>query len=129
MEPVSTALFASVLALGTAGIVLLLELRNRLRPWPGRRYVLSAPVTSGAPEHLFMSVHGLLRPGFSRLLRGQPWLAFAITGRPERVTFEVWVPEGEELLLDGLVRAAFPGAKLTPVDEPQASTGVVRVWR
>ncbi len=67
---------------------------RRVRSSARRVRVLPPPGTSGAPgaEMLWMSLHSLLRPGWRRLLSGQPHLAWEVVARPEEVEVGVWVP-------------------------------------
>src|SRR2546425_7855435 len=98
---------------GCATAVLLLAARSGLRSFEGRRYAFAGPVSAGSPEDFFMSLHGVLERPLSRLLRGQPWVALPIAGRPAGLGLEVWVPNRDAPIVDALGRAACPGAGLS----------------
>src|SRR2546425_8189145 len=112
---------------GCATAVVLLAACSRLHSFEGRRYALAGPVSAGSPEDFFMSLHGVLERPLTRLLRGQPWVALQIVGRPDGLGLEVWIPHREASLVDALVRAAFPGAELSSVDAVEDGEGVVRL--
>ncbi len=90
-----------------------------------RRMVLPADFDPGAVEQFFLGAgHGILRPRYRRLLEGQPWLSVELHGSAAGVDLLVWIPGvvGEAFVAEQL-RAAFPGARLEPVDDPLDHTG------
>jgi hypothetical protein len=99
--------------------VLALALRSRVLQFDGNLYVVTAPpLTRGVPEEFFAGLHGLLRPPLRRLLQGQPWVALELVGSAGQVQLQVWIPAGEKAFVESLLRAAFPGATLSPSERP-----------
>ncbi len=82
---------------------------------PGWLFEVVAPEGGGAPEQFFVALHGLLRPWLARILHGQPWVGFELWGSRGQVRFGVWIPHGQEPLVEHLLRAAYPGVELRPV--------------
>jgi hypothetical protein len=112
------AWLALVVALGVIG----LALRSRLLRLEGDLYVVSAPpATRSDPEHFFRGLHGLLRPPLRRLIHGQPWLTLEFVGVDGQIQLQVWIPRGDKPLIESLLRAAYPGAVLTPADRLAAA--------
>ncbi len=82
---------------------------------PGWLFEVVAPEGGGAPEQFFVALHGLLRPWLQRTLHGQPWVGFELWGSRGQVRFGVWIPQGQEPLVEHLLRAAYPGVELRPI--------------
>ncbi|HEV2010901.1 MAG TPA: hypothetical protein VGS17_07745, partial [Candidatus Limnocylindria bacterium] len=81
----------------------------------GQLYRITASAGSNRAEPFFISPHALLRPSHQRLVRGQPWIALELSGREGLLSFQVWIPLGEEPLVASLLRAAYPDVELTPL--------------
>jgi hypothetical protein len=124
-HPFELTVAAAACVAATSLAVVGLCARAALLSSAGRWHTVSAPVSAGAPESFFMSFHALRETGLRRLFNGQPWLTLAIAGRPGRVTFEIWVRQGDEALVHALARAAFPGAETRPLAEIDGCTGRV----
>ena len=117
LQLATTILAAALLLLSVCGG---LALRGRLRRFDGELYRVAAPASPSSPEHFFQSLHGLLRPFLRRLVGGQPWISLELAGQAGRVSFQVWIPEGQKPFVESLLRAAYPGVELTPVKEESA---------
>ncbi len=116
---------AMALVLLLVALVLALELRSRLRRFPGDLYDIAGPGAGSSAEHLFLSLHGLLRGAPRRLVGGQPFVALSLVGRAREVRFQIWIPHGEEAFVLGLLRGAHPGCELTLVPEPADGASAV----
>jgi hypothetical protein len=88
---------------------------HRLRMQVGAQLVriLAPPeVEPHGAATFWTNLVALLRPGWRRLLVGQPHLAFEITAHDGGLSFSVWVPGGVPSdLVSRAVEAAWPGAR------------------
>jgi hypothetical protein len=94
-------------------VLLALELRTRLWRFAGKTYAVAAPAAAGSPAQLFAGLHGLLRGELARLVWGQPFLELGLVARARRVSLRIWIPEGEEDFVRGVLRGTYPGVELT----------------
>lgn len=83
----------------------------------GRLYAVTAPTGTGSPTQFFMALHGLLRPALRRFREGQPSIALELAGERGQVRFMLWIPLGQEPFIEDLLRAAYPGVELMPVED------------
>lgn len=83
----------------------------------GSLYQVAAPAASGAPEQFFIALHGLLRPAWRRKDEGQPWISLELSGAGGQASFYIWIPEGQRPFIEDLLRAAYPGVELRPVED------------
>ena len=119
-----------VASAGAAALARSAVLRERALAEGGSVYrvVLPAEFGDGAMEQFVTGLHGALRPHGRRLVAGQPWVAVELQATPAGVELRVWVPKaiGREFVATQ-VRAAFPGARLEPIDpigaEPRGASG------
>jgi hypothetical protein len=124
-----------VVCLGFALLVVLAILRRNQarRMAQGARLVrvLAPPdVDPYGAATLWTNLVALLRPGWQRLLRGQPHLGFEITAADGGLTIAIWVPGTiPSELVSRAVEAAWPGARTEtvpaapPLSEIETSTG------
>jgi Type IV secretion-system coupling protein DNA-binding domain len=94
------------------------------------RVVLPAEFAEGAMEQLVAGLHGALRPQARRLLEGQPWVTVELSASATGLELRLWVPDAiGEAFVATQIRAAFPGARLEPVDdEPQPASKAAGGW-
>ncbi len=130
VEHFAPVVVTATLALGLTALVL-----GRAR---GRRLVRGARVvTIGVPPEvdagggallLWSALHDLIRPHFSRLIGGQPHLAWEVVASEAGTTFRVWVPEAiPPGLIERAVSSAWPGASTTtePASAHDATDGAL----
>jgi hypothetical protein len=122
MGPLPALLMELAALAGTALGLILLVRAFRLEELSGRgrlfRLVLPADFEAGAIEQLLLSLHGILRPALRRLVFGQPWVAVELEGTSAGVELRLWIPEMvSPVFLARHVEAAFPGARLEPMEE------------
>ncbi len=103
-------------------VVLMLAFRGRVRRFAGQTYAVTAPAASGSPGQLLIGLHGLLRPELEALISGQPFIALGLTGRARQVGLRIWIPQGQEDFVTGVLRGAYPGVELTALGEPALAT-------
>jgi hypothetical protein len=73
---------------------------------------------------LWMNMVALLRPGWRRLISGQPHLGFEITSSDAGLTMAVWVPGSVPVeFISRSIEAAWPGARSTTVAATPPLTG------
>jgi len=73
---------------------------------------------------LWMNLVALLRPGWRRLISGQPHLGFEITSSDAGLTMAVWVPGSVPVeFISRSIEAAWPGARTTTVVATPPLTG------
>jgi len=115
-------LFVAVALLAGVGFAVLLLARSwQLERLSGGgqlfRLVLPVEFEAGATEQLLLALHGVLRSAWRRLLLGQPWFSIELEGKPAGIELRFWIPESvEATFLARHVEAAFPGARLEPVE-------------
>ncbi|MGH3627164.1 MAG: type VI secretion protein, partial [Sciscionella sp.] len=118
--PVLAAALASVLAYVAAG-ALVRARRGRALAEGARVIEVSAPpeaALSGG-EALWANLLALHRPRISRLLHGQPHLAFEYRAAADGLTIRLWVPGAiPPGLVEHAVQAAWPGARALLVGDP-----------
>jgi hypothetical protein len=102
--------------------LLALELRARLRRFEGKTYEVTAPAAAGSAAQLLVGLHGLLRPELKRLVAGQPFIALGLHGSGREVSLRIWIPQGHEDFVLGVLRGAYPGVEVTAIDEPALGT-------
>lgn len=100
-----------------AVLLIVLELRTRMRRFDGQLFEVSAPAASGAPEQFFAGLHGLLRSPLRRMVEGQSCVSLEIVGGGRQVRFRVWTPHRDEVLIKALLRAAYPGVEFRAMTE------------
>jgi hypothetical protein len=101
------------LALGLAALLLRRARQRRLAH--GARVVrIGVPPevdARGGALLLWSALHDLIRSHFSRLIGGQPHLAWEVAASEAGTTFRIWVPETIPLgLIERAVASAWPGA-------------------
>jgi len=72
--------------------------------------------TPFAAEQLFSALHGILKPWYLRLLRGQEHLSFEILSRGDVISFYVWCPERLKDLVEKQIYAQYPDAEIEETD-------------
>ncbi len=114
-ERVAPVLAGTTAAVGLALVVLSAVRRRRLAR--GARVVtIGVPpeVDTAGALLLWSTLHDLIRPRVSRLLSGQPHLAWEILAGEAGTTFRVWVPNAiPPNLVERAIGAAWPGASTT----------------
>jgi hypothetical protein len=130
VEHFAPVALAVAVALGLAALALRRARRRRLAR--GARVV-----TVGVPPEvdagggallLWSALHDLIRPHFSRLIGGQPHLAWEVVASEAGTTFRVWIPESiPPGLIERAVSSAWPGASTTtePASAPDATDGTL----
>jgi hypothetical protein len=119
LQFIDVALVATGIVAVLAVLVVVLEVRSRMRRFDGRLFEVSAPATNGAPEQFFMSLHGLLRSPLRRLIDGQPCVSLEFVGSARQVRCRIWIGQRDESLVKGLLRAAYPGVEFHAAAEPR----------
>jgi hypothetical protein len=108
-------LLGVALALG-AGVLVLRRARRRRLARGARLVTVGVPpeVDTGGAILLWSAFHDLIRPRFSRLMGGQPHLAWEVLSSEAGTKFRVWVPESiPPGLIERAVSSAWPGASTT----------------
>ncbi|MEO3861359.1 type IV secretion system DNA-binding domain-containing protein [Acrocarpospora sp. B8E8] len=100
--------------------------QGQLRRWRHTRFlagarrvqILAPPqVEPGSAEALWSNLIGLLRPARTRLLTGQPHLAWEYTWTGGRLEISLWVPGGiPQHLVEKAIEAAWPAARTRLTD-------------
>lgn len=120
VEHFAPILLAVALALGAGALVLRRARRRRLAR--GARVVtvgVPPEVDTGGALLLWSALHDLIRPRFSRLMSGQPHLAWEVLSSEAGTTFRVWVPESiPPGLIERAVCSAWPGASTATEPAP-----------
>jgi hypothetical protein len=99
------------------------------RPLDGARLVavgMPPEVEPAGGLLLWQALHDLLRPGWARLLTGQPHLSWEVAASEAGTVFRLWVPVSVPPgLVERAVASAWPGASVTtqPVGEEPAPAG------
>lgn len=85
----------------------------RLRRHARRVKILVPPeVAPSGAQTLWMGLHAILRPGWRRLLQGQPHVSCEIAAEPDRITFYLWVPAiVPPGLVERAIESSWPGAR------------------
>ncbi len=123
-----------VVLAGLGALVLVVGRVRRRRLARGSRLVrIGVPpdVDPNGAVLLWSALHDLLRPHLTRLLTGQPHLAWEIAASEAGTIFRVWVPQAiPPGLIERAVASAWPGASATTEpaakDELERDAGVVR---
>ncbi len=123
-ETLSLVLLAAAAVAAASALVAVLGLRGALRGSDGALYAIAAPAAAGQPEHFFLGLQGLLRSPLRRLRDGQPWVSLEFAGRGREVRAQIWIPHGEQELVESLLRAAYPGIQLSPLTEHSATAPI-----
>ncbi len=71
-----------------------------------------------AAEQMFSAIASLYQSGWQNFLKTQPHLSFEILARSGDITFYVSVPAENKDFIEKLIYGAYPGADVTPVEEP-----------
>jgi hypothetical protein len=121
VEHFGPIVLAVALALGLAALALRRARERRLAR--GARVVrIGVPPevdAGGGALLLWSALHDLIRSHFSRLIGGQPHLAWEVAASEGGTTFRIWVPETIPLgLIERAVASAWPGASTST--EPAA---------
>lgn len=117
LQVLDVALLAAGLVVVLAVLLIVVELRSRLRRFDGQLFEVSAPATNGAPEQFFMSLHSLLRSPLRRIINGQPCVSLEFVGSDRQVRCRMWIGRRDETLVKGLLRAAYPGVEFRAAAE------------
>jgi len=105
------------LALVLAVVAMLRAWRKRSHAAGARRIAILPPpeVAANGALTLWMGLHAILRPGWRRLLSGQPHLAWEVVAEPDAVAIFLWVPRTiPPGLAERAVESAWPGARAMP---------------
>jgi TraM recognition site of TraD and TraG/Type IV secretion-system coupling protein DNA-binding domain len=119
-ERFAPAVLGIAAAAGIVGLLLGRVQRWRLARNP-RLVTIGVPpeVSDGGGLLLWQALHDLLRPRFSRLLSGQPHVAWEIDATDAGTIFRLWVPRAiPPGLIERAVCAAWPGASATVAEAP-----------
>ena len=107
----------AVLLTGIAALILVVGRMRRHRLAAGARLVRIGVPPEVQPQGallLWSALHDLLRPHLTRLLTGQPHLAWEIAASEGGTIFRLWVPKTiPPGLLERAVASAWPGASAT----------------
>jgi hypothetical protein len=122
IEHFAPVMLAASFVLGLAALTLRHARQRRLAR--GARVVrIGVPPdvdAGGGALLLWSALHDLIRPHLSRLIGGQPHLAWEVAGSKAGTTFRLWVPESiPPGLIERAVSSAWPGASTS--SEPAAS--------
>jgi hypothetical protein len=112
-----------ILAAITLTVLLLSRIRDRRLARDGRRIRILPPpdVPTDGAVVLWTALHGLIRPRWKRLLRGQPAVAWEVLARSEETEISLWVPDAVPLhLVERALDAAWPGASLLEAERDLA---------
>ena len=114
-----------------ASIRVCVFLRDRRLSIGGRRVRILPPheVSAAGGKSFWMGAHGLMSPGWKRLIFGQPFYSFEIVARPEEIEVAVWVPSRVPPgMIERAVESAWPGARaVSSPDEILSGPGHIEV--
>ncbi|MGQ0679834.1 MAG: type IV secretory system conjugative DNA transfer family protein [Actinomycetota bacterium] len=103
-------------------VVVMLRSWRRRSLLTGGRYLRIMPPPEIEPDGaitLWMGLHALLRPGWARLVFGQPHLSWETIAADTEASVGLWVaarvPPG---LVEQAVQSAWPGARVEPAEAP-----------
>lgn len=79
--------------------------------------IVTSTKPEGGLESFTTSLHSLLLPFQERVRQGQPHITLEMHGTNGAVRFFLWIPDGLERAVEAYLRAAYPGAAITPAEE------------